>query len=113
MAVDAHGMPIRVIVTEGTRNDCTQAHALIVGIKAENLIADKAYDTNGIIELAQESSITPVIPPRRSRKIQRNWDRDLYKLRHIIENTFQKFKEWRGIATRYAKTLNHIWQAFT
>ncbi|MFU7502346.1 MAG: IS5/IS1182 family transposase, partial [Candidatus Tisiphia sp.] len=41
----------------------------------------------------------------RNRKIQREIDKDLYKLRHIIENTFQKFKEWHGIATRYAKNI--------
>ncbi|WP_425361858.1 hypothetical protein [Candidatus Tisiphia endosymbiont of Mystacides longicornis] len=44
-----------------------------------------------------------IIPSKRNRKIQREIDKYLYKLRHIIENTFQKFKEWRGIATRYAK----------
>ena len=103
MAVDAHGMPVRIIVTEGPRNDCTQAHGLTRNIQAEHLIADKAYDTNQIIDNAQESNIKPVIPSKKNRKIQREIDKDLYKLRHIIENTFQKFKEWRGIATRYAK----------
>ena len=53
--------------------------------------------------LAEKANTNPVIPSKRNRKIQRNIDTYLYKLRHIIENTFQKFKEWRGIATRYAK----------
>ena len=103
MAVDAHGMPVRIIITEGSKNDCTKANELINGINAEHLIADKAYDTNHIIDLAKESSINTVIPSKRNRKIQRAIDKDLYKLRHIVKNTFQKFKEWRGIATRYAK----------
>ncbi|WP_425364712.1 IS5 family transposase [Candidatus Tisiphia endosymbiont of Mystacides longicornis] len=103
MAVDAHGMPVRIIVTEGSRNDCTQACELTQNIEAEYLIADKAYDTNSIVEFAEQANIIPVIPSKRNRKIQREIDKDLYKLRHIIENTFQKFKEWRGIATRYAK----------
>ena len=103
MAVDAYGMPVRIIITEGSRHDCTQADKLIQNIDAEYLIADKAYDTNHIIDLARKSSINPVISAKRNRKIPREIDKDLYKLRHIIENTFQKFKEWRGIATRYAK----------
>ncbi|WP_342268327.1 transposase [Candidatus Tisiphia endosymbiont of Empis tessellata] len=71
--------------------------------RGEYLIADKAYDTNSIVEFAEQANIIPVIPSKRNRKIQREIDKDLYKLRHIIENTFQKFKEWRGIATRYTK----------
>ncbi len=103
MAVDSHGMPLRIIVTEGSRNDCTQAEELIENTAAENLLGDKAYDTDKIIELAAKSSIKAVIPSKRNRKVQRDIDLEIYKLRHIIENTFQKFKEWRGIATRYCK----------
>ena len=36
-------------------------------------------------------------------KEQRDYDRALYKLRHLVENGFLEFKQWRGIATRYAK----------
>jgi len=46
LAVDANGMPFRVIVTKGTEADCKQALPLIKGIVAEMLFADKAYDTN-------------------------------------------------------------------
>jgi transposase len=45
-----------------------------------------------------------VITPRRHRKDQRYDDKDLYKLRHLIENAFLKLKQWRAVATRYAKT---------
>lgn len=93
MAVDAHGMPVRIVITEGSRNDCTQALELINDIDAENLLADKAYDTNDIVDSAIQIGATPIIPSKRNRKIQREIDEDLYKLRHIIENTFQKFKE--------------------
>ena len=103
MAVDADGMPVRIIITEGSKNDCTQANELIKNIQAEHLIADKAYDTNNIIDSAKKHGINPVIPSKRNRITIRKIDKDIYKLRHIIENTFQKFKEWRGIATRYAK----------
>jgi transposase len=105
MAVDAYGMPIRIIVTKGTTADCTQAEELIADIEAKYLLADKGYDSNKIIKQALDQGMEPVIPPRKNRKIQRPYDVDLYKLRHIIENTFLRMKDWRGIATRYAKNV--------
>ena len=44
-----------------------------------------------------------VIPAKRNRKHQRDYDRYLYRLRHLVENAFLHLKRWRGIATRYAK----------
>jgi len=49
------------------------------------------------------SGMKIVIPPKRSRKFQREYDEHLYKLRHLVENAFLHLKRWRGIATRYAK----------
>ena len=103
LAVDAHGMPVRILITEGTRADCSQAEHLIEGIDAEYLLADKGYDSDKIIEKAKEGGLTAVIPPRCSRLTTRNYDNYLYKLRHLVENAFLKLKQWRGIATRYAK----------
>jgi transposase len=69
------------------------------------LLADKGYDSDKIIKRASDQGMKPVIPPKRNRKIQRPYDVDLYKLRHIIENAFLRLKDWRGIATRYAKNV--------
>ena len=96
-------MPVRALITEGTTADCTQASKLIDGLDAGHLLADKAYDSQDIIDLAAVLGMNPVIPPRKNRKIQRNYDKDLYKLRHLVENAFLHLKQWRGIATRYAK----------
>jgi hypothetical protein len=46
-------MPLRAIITQGTTADCTQAIALIDGFTAENLLGDKGYDTDAILEQAQ------------------------------------------------------------
>ena len=83
--------------------DCSQALPLIEGIKAEHLLADKAYDTNEIVAGASARGMNPVIPPKSNRKEKRDYDRALYKLRHLVENSFLEFKQWRGVATRYAK----------
>ena len=99
-------MPVRVIITEGTTADCKQAVPLIEGIEAEHLLADRAYDTDIIIEKAKRWGMKPVIPPKRNRKNKRGYDRYLYRLRHLVENAFLSIKRWRGIATRYAKNAS-------
>jgi transposase len=101
--VDAHGLPVRVIITEGTKHDSTQAELLIDGIEAEYVLADKAYDSDSILEKIKSQNGQAVIPPRSSRINQRVYDKDIYKLRHMVENAMLHLKRWRGIATRYAK----------
>jgi transposase len=76
---------------------------LIDGLDAGALLADRGYDTDSIIEQATTAGMDVVIPSKRNRKKQREHDKDLYKLRHLVENAFLHLKRWRGIATRYAK----------
>jgi transposase len=83
--------------------DCTQAGKLIEGFAAEHLIADKGYDSDKIVAQAELQNMQVQIPPRQHRKEQRAYDEYLYKLRHLVENAIRHLKEWRGIATRYAK----------
>jgi transposase len=97
-------MPVRIFVTAGTKADCKQAVALIDGFAAEYLLADRGYDTNEIITKALLMGMQVVIPPKRNRRHQREYDKYLYKVRHLVENAFLHLKRWRGIATRYAKT---------
>ncbi|WP_446469439.1 IS5 family transposase [Xenorhabdus stockiae] len=103
LAVDAHGMPVRMVITSGTTADCSQAERLIEGLDAEHLLADRGYDSNAIVEKAEQQGMQVQIPSRKNRKIIREYDRELYRLRHLVENAFLYLKRWRGIATRYAK----------
>jgi transposase len=96
-------MPARVIVTADLVADCTQAGGLVEGTGAENLIADRGYDTDAAVEMTREAGMVPVIPPKSNRKDKRRYDEHLYRLRHLVENAFAEMKQWRGIATRYAK----------
>jgi len=77
---------------------------LIDGFDAQYLLADRGYDSNEIIQKAISSGMEAVIPPKRNRKERRTYDKHLYKIRHLVENAFMHLKQWRGIATRYAKT---------
>jgi transposase len=79
---------------------------LIDGIDAFALLADRGYDADSIIGLARSLGMEVVIPPKKNRKDQRKYDKDLYKLRHLVENAFLMLKQWRGIATRYAKNTD-------
>ena len=81
-------------------NDSRHLHIVPV-----NLVVFKGfYDTNQIIAYAADAGMNIVIPAERNRKQQREYDRYLYRLRHLVENAFLHLKRWRGIATRYAKT---------
>jgi transposase len=52
--------------------------------------------------------MNPVILPKKNRLIQRDYDKYLYKLRHLVENAFLHLKGGRSIATRYAKRASSL-----
>ena len=98
-------MPVRVIVTEGTVADCSRAGELIEGIDADYLLADRGYDTDNVIKQVTEAEIEIVIPPKKNRKKQRQYDKDIYENRHHVENTFLKLKS--GEALQLVTLRNH------
>lgn len=99
-------MPLRSFVTAGTTADCTVATELLEGFEADYVLADKGYDSQAIVDFVEASGAIAVIPPRKNRKNLRDYDKHLYKLRHLVENAFLRMKEWRGVATRYAKNVS-------
>ena len=103
------GNPTGFHLTPGQAPDLEGADALLPSINAKSLLADKAYDADErILDKLQERGIIPVIPPKSNRKIQRPYDKHLYKERHRIENFFAKLKQYRAIATRYDKTAKNF-----
>ena len=101
--VDGLGNPIRIHLTGGNVNDIVPACDLITGCKAKMTIADKAYDADRFIALVMKQGSEPVIPSRSNRLEQREFDRHLYKERHLVECFFAKIKAFRRISTRYDK----------
>lgn len=95
---------MKFILTAGQVNDITQAVPLLEGLKAEQVIADKGYDGDKVIETIEKSGAEAVIPPKKNRKVQRPYDAHLYKQRNQIERLFGRLKQCRRIATRYEKT---------
>lgn len=51
----------------------------------------------------------PVAADQRTHRLRRGgrppvFDREAYKLRNTVERCINRFKQWRGIATRYEMT---------
>ena len=78
--------------------------------KGDALLADKAYDADERVrQKLEEKGCMAVIPPKSNRKTPPDYDKDIYKERHLIENFFARLKQYRAIATRYDKTaLNFL-----
>lgn len=103
--VDALGNPTGFVLTAGQASDLEGADALLKDIDAQMVIADKAYDAQQrVVEPLLKAGKAVVIPSIRTRTVQREYDRYLYKARHLIENFFARLKQYRAIATRYDKT---------
>ena len=102
-SVDALGNPLRFRLTGGERHDSTQAAALIEDCPAEAIIADKAYDSDGLLIVIKEQGAEAVIPPRANRTQLRDYDRHRYKERHLVECFFNKIKHYRRIFSRFDK----------
>lgn len=107
--VDAIGNPLDFILTPGQACDLEGADALLPALEADSLLADKAFDADErVIDLLNRRNIRAVIPSKSNRKEPRDYDKDLYKERHLIENFFLKLKQFRAIATRYDKTARNF-----
>jgi transposase len=110
-AVDGLGNPVRLLLTAGQVSEHTQAEALIEGFRADFVLADlcprgyKGYDSDAFVEAIKGNGATPVIPPRSNRITPRDYDKEIYKERNLVERLFQKLKEYRRVATRYERLV--------
>ena len=97
--------PVQVLSgARGQANDILAAPELLKGLRADALLGDRAFDANWIGMEMKELEVNVVIPPKSSRIAPMEYDKEMYKWRHLIENFFQKIKMFRGIAMRFCKT---------
>jgi len=101
---DALGNLVRFEMLPGNRYDTIGVAPLIEDIEFEGLIADKAFDSNWIIETLHERGAKIVISQHPGRALKLKIDEEIYKWRHLIENFFCKLKEFKRIAMRSDKT---------
>ena len=67
------------------------------------MIADKAYDTDAILEAIAAAGAMAVIPPKATRVHQRATDWQLDQQRHKIEILFGFMKHYRRVFARFEK----------
>lgn len=109
--VDALGNPLRLILTGGQVSDITVGPALIESIPTDAVVADKGYDSDVFVGTITRTGAQAVIPPRSNRNTPRDFDRNRYKARNLVERFFNRLKQFRRLATRYDK-LSHRFNAF-
>lgn len=126
LAVDGRGRPLSILLTPGQAGDNPQLLALLDHIRVnppgpgrprsrpDVLIADKGYAHDSTRSALRRRGIRHVIPERSDQISRRaakgsaggrppNFDKVLYKRRNVVERCFNRLKQWRDLATRYAK----------
>ncbi len=115
-----------VLLTGGQAGDNPQLFALLDAIrvhdgkpgrprkKPDMLIADKAYAHNPTRAGLRRRGIAHTIPERSDQVARRAAkgshggrppavDKKVYRQRNVVERCFNRLKQWRALATRYAK----------
>ena len=103
---DKKGRLVSLSLLPGNSFEAHHLAKLLEGLPTsdiEELLGDKAYDTNEVRAMLTELEIKPTIPSKSNRKAKIPHDRYTYKGRHLIENLFLDTKHFRGIGTRYHK----------
>ncbi|MEN8905666.1 MAG: transposase [Clostridiales bacterium] len=95
--VDEIGCPIYTKITEGQKSNSIYGIDILsyVNIEVNDILADKKYDSDKIIDYIYENGGELTIPPKTNRTVQRKCDWNLYKERHLVECFFQKLKNYR------------------
>lgn len=105
-AVDEKGRPVKLLLSRGNLNDITLAPRLVDGLTLAKcfVLADKGYDSSDFVQLIEDSGGSAVIPPRSNARNPREYDKEMYKRRNLVERFFNRMKQFRRFATRYEKT---------
>lgn len=103
--VDAHGNPLRLVLTAGQRGDSIGYPQLRDerDEEAEAALLDMGYDANWIRADLDQIAVEAVIPSNKSRAQAIPYDKELYKHRHVVECFINKIKRFRRVFSRFDK----------
>lgn len=95
-------------LSPGQEHDICRAGDLLAGHAARYVIADKAYDSDALIQTIEQRGGTAVIPCRAGRTVRRRLLREHSRRRNQVERFVSRLKHFRRIATRYEKTARNF-----
>lgn len=104
-AATLDGQPLCVFATPGQQHEVTVASRLLDSVRGDYCLADGGYDADAFLNSISERGMQAVIPARATRRVKRQLNTELYRLRYRVEVFFHRLKRNRRIATRYEKTL--------
>lgn len=109
LITDGKGIPLAVQVSPGQRHESTCFESTMGAVRLDwppRISGDKGYSYPRIRTWLQEHRIEDIIPMRSDQMINampRNFDRETYRRRNVIERAIGWLKECRRIATRFEK----------
>lgn len=100
--------PRQLALTGGRAGDGPQAPALLTPDlrPGQRVLADRAYDVNKVRTQIAQAGAEAVIPSKKNWKQVLGHDPKIYKHRNQIERCINRFKAYRGLATRFEKTAS-------
>jgi transposase len=102
--VDANGLPVAVKLSEGQAHDGRSAADMLTGLgPGQILLADRAYDSDGLRQRLASRGAWANIKPMPGRVRVPAFSAFLYRYRNLVERFFNKIKHFRAIATRFEK----------
>jgi transposase len=102
--VDDDGLPVRIVLTAGQAHDQSVVAELLKDLTPGcDVIADRGYDSDAVLDLIRQAGARAHIPSLSRRLIQRTVDHATYRQRNLVERFFNKLKHFRRIATRFDK----------
>ncbi|HMB77234.1 MAG TPA: IS5 family transposase, partial [Kiloniellaceae bacterium] len=95
VVVDAHGLPVRFVLTPGQASDKTTTPELLDGLPlAGDVVADRGYSAQAIIDLIEARGAQAHIPSQSNVRIRRSVNPKLYRQRNLVERFFNKLKHF-------------------
>ncbi len=128
LAVDGRGLPLSMTVTAGQAGDNPQLVPVLDQIsvrrdgpgrprkRPDQVLADKAYSHPSTRAAMRARNIAFTCPERSDQIARRKakgsaggrppgFDAEAYKDRNVVERCFNRLKQFRDLATRYAKRV--------
>ena len=105
--VDALGNLLKFVVTAGQVSDITQAHSLLADVHDAHVLGDKGYHSKDLKTMLESNDCNVVIPPKINTIEPWDYDKHLYKERHLIECFFSKIKYFRRVFSRFDKSIRN------